>query len=131
MQHEDTHRTVLSYEPDTMVLPSGLMATLLTQDVCPSSVLSSSPEARSHTLRHVGKFRIEKISHNYKAQISQHETTHRTALSHEPDTMVLPSRLMATVLTLLSCPFSVLLYSPDSRTHTLVRVGRFRSKIKY
>ena len=27
-QREATHRTVLSSEPDTMVLPSGLMATL-------------------------------------------------------------------------------------------------------
>ena len=41
---------MLSLEPDTIVLPSGLMATLNTVPLCPSSVLLHSPDARSHTL---------------------------------------------------------------------------------
>ena len=54
---EATYRTVSSPEPETMVLPSGLMATLNTLRECPSSVLLHSPDARSHTLRRVGRFR--------------------------------------------------------------------------
>ncbi len=54
-----THRMVLSLsprepEPETMVLPSLLMATQLTAAVCPLSLLVSLPVAMSHTLRHVG-----------------------------------------------------------------------------
>ena len=45
-----THRTVQSSEPDTIVFPSGLTATLRTLSVCPSSVLLTWPDARSHTL---------------------------------------------------------------------------------
>ena len=45
-----THRTVLSQEPDTMVLPSELMATLATALVCPSSTLFCWPVNASHTL---------------------------------------------------------------------------------
>ena len=67
-----THRMVLSHEPDTMVLPSGLIATLDTQPVCPSNVLMTSPEARSHTLGHVGRFR-RICHHRYEADSSQHE----------------------------------------------------------
>ena len=40
----------MSKEPDTMVFPSGLMATLVTKFVCPSSVLLHAPDDRSHTL---------------------------------------------------------------------------------
>ena len=54
---EATHRTVRSSEPDTIVVPSGLMATLLTKLVCPFNVDLHSPVARSHTLRRVGRFR--------------------------------------------------------------------------
>lgn len=46
-----THRTLLSQLPDTMVRPSGLMATLLTQLVWPVSVVRQSPDAASHTLQ--------------------------------------------------------------------------------
>ena len=93
-----------------MALPSGLMATLSTGSVCPSNVLSTSPVARSHMLVRVGRFRSKEgknhvgwfqrdIGHHYKAGCSQHEATHRTVLSLEPDTRVFPSGLMATVLT--------------------------------
>ena len=51
-----THRTVLSVEPDTTVLLSGLMATLSTSPVCPFRVLLTMPVTRSHTLDHVGRF---------------------------------------------------------------------------
>ena len=51
-QREATHRTVWSFEPDTMVVPSGLMDTAFTSPACPWSVhlsvhLSSH---RSHML---------------------------------------------------------------------------------
>ena len=102
-QQEATHRTVLSPEPDTMVLPSGLMATLHTLSVCPLSVLLTSPDARSHTLARVGRLcgRVSepKLVITTKQISSQHEATHRTVPSSEPDTMVLPSGLMATLLT--------------------------------
>ena len=42
--------------------------------------------------------------------------------------MVLPSRLMATLRTTLVCPSHEFFTSPDIRSHTLVRVGRFRSE---
>ena len=71
-----------------------------------------------------------KISHQFGVvDSSQQETTHRTVLSAEPDTMVLPTRLMATLSTLAVCPRNVLLHSPDARSHTLCRVGRFRRQI--
>ena len=40
-----------------MFLPSGLTATLDTTLVCPVNVLLTSPDARSHTLLGVGRFR--------------------------------------------------------------------------
>ena len=43
----------MSPEPDTIVLPSGLIATLSTHAVCPFNVDLHSPVARSHTLRPV------------------------------------------------------------------------------
>ena len=68
------------------------------------------------------------ISHHYDTASSQHNVTHRTVLSVEPDAMVLPSGLMATLRTYSVCPTSVLVHSPDIRSHrhTLGRVGRFR-----
>ena len=57
-----THRTVLSSEPDTMDLPSGVMATLNTVSVCPSNVDLHSPVANSHTL----------VREGFGAQISHH-----------------------------------------------------------
>ena len=60
---------------------------------------------------------------------SWREATHRTVLSLEPDTMVFPSGLTATLYTPLACPSNILLTWPDARSHTLVREGRFRSKI--
>ncbi len=44
---------------------------------------------------------------------------HLTVLSPEPLTTVLPSELMATLRTDPVCPSSVLVHSPDSRSHTL------------
>ena len=80
-QHEATHRTVLSTAPDTMVLPSGLMATLRTSHVCPCSVLLHSPVASSHTL-FVWEGFGGNISHHYK---SDHNHTKRlTARSCPP-----------------------------------------------
>ena len=110
-----------------MVLPSGLIATLLTEAVCPLSVLLTSPEARSHTLVMWGGSGGE-ISHHHEAdnKSTECEATHRMVLSHEDDTTALPSGLMATLVTPSVCPSSVLFTSPDARSHTLGRVGRFR-----
>ena len=55
-----THRTVWSLEPDTMVLPSMLRATLTTQPVCPTNVPVTSPDAKSHILEGIG--RNQKVS---------------------------------------------------------------------
>ena len=49
-----THRMVLSSDPDTMVFPSGLMATLLTYSECPSRINFVSPDAASQTLMKCG-----------------------------------------------------------------------------
>ena len=54
-----THRTVLSNDPDKMVLPSGLMATLETMSECPSSLHFSWPVAMSHTLVRVGVIKFK------------------------------------------------------------------------
>ena len=40
-----------------MVVPSGLIATLITMPVCPSNVRVHSPEATSHTLVREGRIR--------------------------------------------------------------------------
>lgn len=45
-----SHRTVLSCEPDAALLPSGLMATLLTYSLCPLSSAFCRPVTRSHSL---------------------------------------------------------------------------------
>ena len=45
-----SYRMVLSFEALTIVLPSGLMATLLTRFECPSSVVLNRPVPVSHTL---------------------------------------------------------------------------------
>lgn len=50
MQQKLTHHTLLSLDPDTRVRPSGLTATLLTEPLCPVSVVLQSPRHRSHTL---------------------------------------------------------------------------------
>ena len=98
-----------------MVLPSGLMATLRTQLVCPSNVDLHSPVVRSHTLCRVGRFRSENLAKTWKHT----EATHRTVLSPEPDTIVWPSTLTATLNTSPVCPFRVLLHSPDIMSQTL------------
>ena len=43
--------------------------------------------------------------------------------------MVLPSGLMATLYTLPECPWSVLLTSPEARSHTLVVWEGFGAKL--
>ena len=58
-------------------------------------------------------------SHDLEAISSQQIVTHRTVLSPEPDTIVWPSTLTATLNTSPVCPFRVLLHSPDFRSHTL------------
>ena len=63
---------LLSLEPETMVLPSLDIATLETLDLCPVSVLISSPLSVSHILM---------------------------LLSPEPEIMVLPSLEIATLVT--------------------------------
>ena len=50
-------------------------------------------------------------------------------LSQEPDTMDLPSGLMATLVTLSVCPFNVDLHSPVLRSHTLVVWEGFGAKL--
>ena len=65
-------------EPDTIVLPSGLKATLRTQSLWPWKVLRHSPEETDHSFK---------------------------VLSYEPDTMVLPSGLNATPYTVLLWPW--------------------------
>ena len=47
----ETHLTVLSYDPETMVLPSKLMATLDTPSECPSSLAFSLPVSTSQILQ--------------------------------------------------------------------------------
>ena len=49
----------------------------------------------------------EDISHGFEADRGENESTHRTVLSSEPDTPVLPSGLMATLHTVLVCPSNV------------------------
>ena len=120
---EATHRTVLSLEPDTMVFPSGLTATLYTPLACPSNILLTWPDARSHTLVREGRFR-SKISLN--SNPVQREATHRNVWSSDPDMMDLPLGLMATLRTQPVCPWSVDFHSPVASYHTLVRVGGFR-----
>ena len=88
-------------------------------------MLLTSPDARSHTLV-VWEGFGGNISHQFKSDRNQHKSTHRTVLSQEPDTMDLPSGLMATLTILFVCPSNVLLHSPVVRSHTLVRVGGFR-----
>ena len=109
-----------------MVLPSGLIATIFTLYTCPFT----SPEARSHTLRRVGRScgKEPKVVIAKEQITVSRKWTHRTVLSSEPETMVLPSGLMATVFTSSVCPSNVLLTSPDARSHTLHRVGGFRSQ---
>ena len=46
-----THRIVLSHEPETMVLPSELIATLDTGFECPSSLAFSLPVSASQILQ--------------------------------------------------------------------------------
>ena len=106
-------------EPETMVLPSGLMATLSTGSVCPFNVLLTSPDARSHTLVVWEGFGV-KFSLNSKPRAVSAKPTHRTVLSPEPETIVVPSGLIATLFTPYLCPFSVVLHSPVVRSHTLV-----------
>ena len=86
-----------------MDLPSGLMATLVTDSVWPFSVLLHSPVVRSHTLV-VWEGFGGNISHQFKSDRNQHKSTHRTVLSQEPDTMDLPSGLMATLETVCVWP---------------------------
>jgi len=85
-----------------MVLPSRLIATLVTQLVCPSSLDFSCPETMSHTLGRVGgsgfRIRIFKMTDAEQLPGSFH-ATHRTVLSSEPETMVVLSGLIATLLT--------------------------------
>ena len=46
-----THLIVLSQEPETMVFPSELIATLETPSVCPSILAFSLPESASQILQ--------------------------------------------------------------------------------
>jgi hypothetical protein len=64
LEPESHSLTVLSYDVDASVLPSGEKATTMTIPKWPSRVYSSSPELASHSL---------------------------TVLSHDPDASVLPS----------------------------------------
>ena len=122
---------VKSKEPDTTVLPSGLIATLDTALVCPLSVVLHSPEARSHTL--VWEGFGEKISHHHRAESNQHEATHHILLYPqglpEPEIMVLLSGLTATLFTQLMRPSNVFLSSPDARFHTLDVWEGFEGKL--
>ena len=70
-------------EPETMVLPSGLMATLSTGSVCPFNVLLTSPDARSHTLVVWEGFGV-KFSLNSKKLAVKGQATYRTVLSVLP-----------------------------------------------
>ena len=45
-----THMMFSSLDPETMLLPSGVKATLLTASECPSSLDISTPVTESHTL---------------------------------------------------------------------------------
>ena len=99
----------------------------------PVRISSDFPDARSHRLRRVGRS-SGKVSEPKlditKEQITvSRKWTHRTVWSTEPDTMVLPSGLMATLYTVPVCPSNVLLTSPDARSHTLARVGGSCDKV--
>ncbi len=56
--------------------------------------------------------------------------THLTVLSHEPDTIVLLSALMDTVLTVLACPSSLCVWVPLATSHTLQLVVRHMGDVK-
>jgi len=109
-----------------MVLPSGLIATLFTLCACPSNFDFSCPETMSHTLGRVGgsgfRIRIFKMT-DVKQLPGSFQATHRTVLSHEPETMVVPSGLIATLVTALVCPSSLDFSCPETMSHTLGRVG--------
>lgn len=179
-----SYRMVLSFEALTIVLPSGLMATLLTRFECPSSVVLNRPVPVSHTLwcmngtimscymacmaqdkvwAQCGRYKkvynfeqseyfslggarvarlttslniiVNSCGHNKgtlgvlpssSTSSSMRITwlgkwlTHRIILSSDPETRVLPSRLMATLLTSPSCPSSRIFSTPVSMSHTLL-----------
>src|SRR4051812_16410884 len=83
---------ILSQLPETMRLPSGLNATLVTLFVCPLRVRTSFPVCASHTL---------------------------AVLSELPERMRLPSGLHATLVTSLVWPLRERTSVPLSASHTL------------
>ena len=83
-------RTVPSPLPLANMLPSGLNATLLTQDVCPVSVSIDCPVTASHS---------------------------RTVLSSLPLASMAPSGLKATLLISAVCPMSVAVDCPVLMSH--------------
>src|SRR5271155_4890001 len=72
--------TVLSYDPDASVLPSGDNATVITPSEWPLSAQPSAPVVESQSL---------------------------TVISYDPDASVLPSGENATAITLFEWPLSV------------------------
>ena len=116
--HWMTHRIVLSLDPETIVIPSGLMATLLTSPLCPSSLVFSWPVSMSHTLKDTGRLMFQK-EELQGARTLGCWMTHQIGSPHDPDTMVFPSGLIATVLTPSMCPSIFLFAWPVSMSHTL------------
>ena len=84
-------RMVLSREPEAMVLPSGLNATLQTSPVWPSRTRRMRPVLASHS---------------------------RTVRSVEPDAMVLTPGRNATLVTQSVCPISKLSERPEVMSHS-------------
>src|SRR6185503_4294181 len=77
--------SVLSPDPDTAHLPSGVIATAQTEDACPFSVRSKTQASKSQTLR---------------------------VWSYDPDTACLPFGVIANALTGDACPSSVCSSAP-------------------
>ena len=91
--------TVLSRLPETIRLPSGLNATLVTALVCPRRVIASCPVLGSQIF---------------------------IVLSELPETIRLPSGLKAPLLTRLLCPLSVRISVPFSASQSLTFLPTLR-----
>ena len=111
--------SVLSREPDTIVLPSGEKATDITQWLC---ALCFSPLSSRDAVASVGDAQLWVRQGIGRDGVPASQTL--MVLSLEPDTMVLPSGEKATEYTQSLCAFSAL-SSREATTNTgAVHLGR-------
>ena len=87
-----SHNLISPYEPETILVPSGLIATEVISLSCPGKFLITCSVAISHNL---------------------------IVLSHELDTNCVPSLLKATALTTLVCPENIFL-SPVALSQSII-----------